>query len=402
MTRSQNIFEKQLDALRDQDLLRTLKPVEDRQGKEITLNGSACLNLSSNDYLGLATDRALAREFYQGMDDENLISAFGLGSSSSRLLAGNFSLYTDLEDEICGLYQREGALVFNSGYHANIGMIPALAQEGDLILSDSLNHASIVDGIRLSKARCMIFDHNDLTMLEALLKEQGPKFNQTLIITESVFSMDGDLADLPALTALKERYGAMLYVDEAHSAGVYGRGGLGLCEATNTMDRVDVILGTCGKALASHGAYVVTHRVIRDILVNRMRSLLYTTALPPVAVNWNLFIMERLAGFNDRRERLAAVSRELRHQVRAAGLSTPGESHILPVLTYDNATAVSLAAHLLEKGFLCYPIRPPTVPRDQSRIRISLSADMDSSDLAGLVPMIQGAVIPETKGETHG
>lgn len=382
-------YKSRLDRIKNRNRFRVLNRIDARQGKTITLNGRSCLNLSSNDYLGLATDEGLIRRFYSRMDDENRLSDFGPGASSSRLLAGNFSLYQTLEAYLKALYQGREVLVFNSGYHANIGMIPVLAGEKDLILSDSLNHASMVDGIRLSKAACMIFAHNDLNALEDILKKERGRFNRVLIVTESVFSMDGDLADLSELVRLKNRYEAFLYVDEAHSVGVYGENGLGLCEETGTINDIDVILGTCGKALASHGAYAVTNGVVRDICINGMRSLLYTTALPPVAVNWNLFLMKQLPSFHDRRKALRAVSGRFRRALAEARLTTPGQSHIIPVLTCDNQRAVMLSNALFEAGFLAYPIRPPTVPENRSRIRISLTSDIGIEEIRPLAALMK-------------
>jgi 8-amino-7-oxononanoate synthase len=204
------------------------------------------------------------------MDKENMTHEFGLGSSSSRLLTGNSDIYEDLEKKLCWFYGREAALVFNSGYHANIGIIPALTGKKDLILSDALNHASIVDGIRLSKADCMIFKHNDISDLAMLLENNRANYETVLIITESVFSMDGDLADIQALIQLKESFDTLLYVDEAHSVGIYGAQGQGLCFELGVHGKIDILLGTMGKALASHGAYVITSRVLKDYLINHM------------------------------------------------------------------------------------------------------------------------------------
>jgi len=382
-------FENNLKNIKDKHLLRSLNQITSRQRKYIHINNRNCLNLSSNDYLGLATDKTLIQNFYKGMDESNLIDDFGLGSSSSRLLAGNFRLYSTLESYLENLYQCKSVLVFNSGYHANLGMIPVLAQEGDLILSDSLNHASIVDGIRLSKARCQIFKHNDMESLESILKRVRSRFQRVLIITESVFSMDGDLADLEELVRIKSEYDALLYVDEAHSVGVYGEQGLGLCEETGTIGKIDVMLGTMGKALASHGAYAVTKQVVKELLVNQMRSLLYTTALPPVAINWNLYVMTHLKNFGKQRHQLKKVSALFKQALIKEGLMTPGDSHIIPVLTYENENAVRLSQILQEAGFLAYPIRPPTVPKDQSRIRISLTADMEFDDIKDLPKLIK-------------
>lgn len=388
-------FER-LEEIKKADLLRSFKDIDDRRDKTITHKHKSCLNLSSNDYLGIATDTELCKEFYSHMDKENLINEYGLGSSSSRLLTGNSALYEKLENRLCEFYGSKAALVFNSGYHANIGIIPALAGPNDLILSDSLNHASIVDGIRLSKAKCMIFQHNDMDQLKALLEKKRSGFENTLIITESVFSMDGDRADIKELVALKEKHHALLYVDEAHSAGVFGSQGRGLSVEAGVHGRVDILLGTMGKALASHGAYAITHPTLKSYLINTMRPLLYSTALPPVAVNWNLFILNHMQYLDDRREHLCQVSEQFRNALTKKGLVHAGDTHIIPVMTGSNKKAVELSDLLIENGYLAFPIRPPTVPENNSRIRFSLTSDIRFEDIEPVPGII--AQYMETQG----
>ncbi len=386
--KAENSYIDQLDSIKNKGLLRSLKVVKNRDGNLIEFKDKNCLNLSSNDYLGLATDKELANEFYSSLNEHNIIENFGLGSSSSRLLCGNIDLYEKLENKICEIYKSESSLVFNSGYHANIGVIPALAEENDLILSDSLNHASIVDGTRLSKADCKIFRHNDTAHLTNLLEEFRNKYERVVIVTESLFSMDGDLADLTELVRIKNKFNALLYVDEAHSVGVYGENGEGLCAKQNVLDKVDIILGTFGKALASHGAYAVTNKILKDVLVNKMRSLLYTTALPPVALNWNLFIMNKLASIQSKREKLETLSEQFRNSLSSQSIEFIGESHIVPIVTYKNKTAVNLAAKLFDKGFLTFPIRWPTVPTDNARIRVTLTSNIDYEDINNIAKII--------------
>ncbi|CCK81974.1 aminotransferase class I/II-fold pyridoxal phosphate-dependent enzyme [Desulfobacula toluolica] len=381
-------YSERLEEIKKNDLLRSFKDIDNRQDKTITYKHKSCLNLSSNDYLGLATDAVLCKEFYSRMDKENMINEYGLGSSSSRLLTGNSGLYEALEKRFCEFYGSKAALVFNSGYHANIGIIPALAGKNDLILSDSLNHASIVDGIRLSKARCMIFQHNDMDQLRRLLEKEKNGFDNTLIITESIFSMDGDRADIKELVALKEKHNALLYVDEAHSAGVFGSHGRGLSFEAGVHDRVDILLGTMGKAFASHGAYAITHPTLKSCLVNTMRPLLYSTALPPVAVNWNLFILNRMQYWDDRRKQLSRVSEQFRNALTKKGLVHTGDTHIIPVITGSNKKAVELSDLLIENGYLAFPIRPPTVPENNSRIRFSLTSDISFEDIEPVADII--------------
>lgn len=401
MTPIYQTYTQALNRLKDADQLRSFKQIDYRHTKIITYKNTPCLNLSSNDYLGLATDEALCREFYCAVDatlcrsgNSDLINQYGLGSSSSRLLTGNSILYETLENQICKWYGvDEAALIFNSGYHANLGVISALAGKNDLILSDSLNHASIIDGIRLSKARCMIFPHNDTGRLEALLEQNRAQFENVLIITESLFSMDGDRADLETLVKLKNKYKALLYIDEAHSAGVFGPEGQGLCYQAGLCDQVDILLGTMGKALASHGAYILTRPLIKSYLINTARSLIFSTSLPPVAVSWNLFILERIAEFDKKRKHLQAVSETFRTALSHAGLTTAGDSHIVPVITCDNKKTVEVSDLLFDNGFLAFPIRPPSVPVNHSRIRFSMTSDICFEDIAKIPALIQQHMI---------
>ena len=229
------------------------------------------------------------------------------------MLTGNFTVYEELETELAHLFGTEAALVFNSGYHANTGILPAVSDAQTLILADKLVHASLIDGIRLSAAKCIRYRHNDLAQLERLLKEHHSAFRQIIIVTESIFSMDGDQADLPALAELKRRYGnVLLYVDEAHAFGVRGRQGLGCAEESGCTGDIDFLVGTFGKAAASAGAYIVCRKVIREYLVNRMRTLIFTTGLPPVNIAWTLFVVRRLA--------------DMREPARASGTHQPDAS----------------------------------------------------------------------------
>jgi 8-amino-7-oxononanoate synthase len=385
-------FETLVSDLKDKNLFRTLKHITKRQGKYIWLNHKKYLNLSSNDYLGLATQESLINKFYEGLNNDNCVDRFGPGSSSSRLLTGNFGLYTDLEKVLCKAYGAQAALVLNSGYHANIGLIPALAGKPDLIVSDSLNHASIVDGIRLSKARCIIFEHNNMAFLKKILEENRKQYQTILVITESVFSMDGDFADIRTLVELKKKYNTLLYIDEAHSIGVFGSTGLGLCHELNLADQIDILLAPMGKALASHGAYIITSDLIKKILINKTRSLLYSTALPPVAMNWNRFIINRMDQFSEKREQLITTARGFRHQLKQFDIEYTGESHIIPIITKENTRAVQLAKLLQKKGYLVFPIRPPTVPPNQSRVRISLTSDITLEDLSVLPDLIKSVL----------
>lgn len=382
---------EELERLKGRDQFRTLKTIGSREGKWVRREGRSMLNLSSNDYLGLAADESLHQEFYRALDESNIIDKYGLASSSSRLLTGNSPLYDELEAELARLYDRS-ALVFNSGYHANTGIIPALVSRGDVIFSDKLNHASIVDGMRLSGADFYRFNHCDYEQLEEMLEKNRARYRRALIISESVFSMDGDCADLKRLVELKGRYETLLYIDEAHSVGLFGPNGLGCSAADGLLEEVDIMLGTFGKALSSLGAYLVADELVKDYLINKMRPFIFTTALPPVSLAWSLAVLKRLPSMDERRANLLNLGARLRAELEGVGLETGGMSQLVPVMIGANEDAVRVAEHLQEEGFLLFPIRPPTVPAGRARIRISLSANLEWSDLERLPGLIKEGI----------
>jgi len=375
----------ELATLKSRQRFRTIPVTGTRQGAHITIDGRKLLNLSSNDYLGLGSDRVLFSSWMAGVQEErDEDGRYAMSSSSSRLLTGHHPVCDDLEAAIAQAYGCEAALVFNSGYHANTGILPALSTRHDMILSDRLNHASIIDGIRIADAGYRRFRHADYDHLEELLDAAAGRYRQIFIITESVFSMDGDLADLRRLVELKQRYGAMLIVDEAHGVGVFGSRGLGLSEQEDVVREIDIIIGTFGKALASTGAYAVMSRLFRDYLVNTMRTLIFTTALPPIVPGWSLVTFSRQLGMSKEREHLLGLASILRDSLREAGFDVPGESHIVPVILGDDRHAVSMAGQLRKAGFHALPVRPPTVPENSSRLRFSLRADLTGSDISAL------------------
>ncbi|MFD1807001.1 8-amino-7-oxononanoate synthase [Pasteurella oralis] len=381
-----NHFSQQLAGLREQNQFRQL-PQLTHQGRFIHKDGKTMLNMSSNDYLGLANNAALRQAFLNQYQDQ----LPSLTSSSSRLLTGSFPIYDSLETLMANAFGRESALLFNSGYHANIGILPALADKQTLIVADKLVHASLIDGIRLAQCDFLRFRHNDYAHLAQILHKKHRTFARIIVVTESVFSMDGDLADLNQLVVLKQQFdNVMLYVDEAHAIGVYGATGLGLAQQQQCIEQIDLLVGTFGKALASMGAYVVCDQVLKDYLVNKMRPLIFSTALPPLNVAWTHFLFENLPHFSQQRQHLAQLSDYLRQQiVRLFNVTMPSESCIVPYILGDNQNTVQLAQQLQQQGYYCLPIRPPTVPQGTSRIRFSLSADMTFDDVTGLVGCLQ-------------
>ena len=354
-------------------------------GRYVISDGRKMLNLSSNDYLGIASDSGMMEEFLSSADRRDQL----LSSSSSRLLTGNFSVNGRLEEKLAALFCAEAALTFTSGYHLNTGILPAVADSRTLVLADKLVHASIIDGIRLSAAKTVRFRHQDICQLEHRLEMNPSDYETVIIVVESIYSMDGDVTDLRRLVSLKKKYGnVMLYVDEAHAVGVRGETGLGVAQEQGCVRDVDFLCGTFGKALASVGAYLICSDEIRRFLVNRMRTLIFTTALPPINVLWTEFVVDRLCKLEERRHHLAGISSFLRESLRIRGLEHPSESHIVPVMAGDSSEAVRKASEMQQAGFYLLPVRPPTVPEGTSRLRVSMTAaiTMDEvKDLCGLI-----------------
>ncbi|TLN12298.1 8-amino-7-oxononanoate synthase, partial [bacterium] len=353
MRRIDEKISKTLALLGAEGRLRRLPEVETR-GRHAIFGGKKLLNLSSNDYLGLGGDEELWAEFHR-RKGEFLGGGFEFSASSSRLLTGNHPSYIILEKKLSALHGGRAALALNSGYHANVGIIPALAGPKDLILSDKLNHASIIDGILLSGAKFKRYRHLDCAALEEILGRERQNFENVFIITESVFSMDGDRADLKKLVALKKEYEAFLIVDEAHGVGVFGEKGLGLAEEADVAGEIDLVIGTFGKALCSAGAYAVMDASVRDYLVNTMRTLIFTTGLAPVNVAWSAFILEKSVKMGEKRGHLAKIGELLRRKIAEKGFKTLGDSQIVPLIVGENEKAVELAAKFREKGVLVFP-----------------------------------------------
>lgn len=365
-------YRLELFGLEEKGDLRRLPAVIHRE-QVVQIGEARMLNLSSNDYLGLATDISLREEFLRTLTAGNAL----FGSSSSRLLTGNYGIYAELEELLCRMFDSESALVFNSGYHMNTGILPAVCDSNTLILADKRVHASLIDGIRLSGATYYRYRHADYAHLERLLAAHSGLFEKIIIVTESIFSMDGDVTDLNRLVRLKQEYSnVLLYIDEAHAVGVRGAQGLGCAEEQDCICDIDFLTGTFGKALASVGGYIICRKVIRDYLVNKMRTLIFTTALPPVNLMWSKFVLERVAGFKDRRRILEENSTLLRKRIIEKGYDCPSESHIIPLMIGDSKKAAVKAEEMQRKGFYMLPIRPPTVPEGTSRIRISLTANV--------------------------
>ncbi|WP_180112138.1 8-amino-7-oxononanoate synthase [Acinetobacter sp. YH12131] len=379
-------YAEQLDQLRQQGNFRQFRSNQ-QQGKTIEIQQQQMLNLSSNDYLGLASDLRLREQFF----DETPNAQRLMSASSSRLLTGNFPAYEQLEATLTQLFQGRAALLFNSGYHMNIGILPALADAKTLILADKLVHASMIDGIRLSSAKYLRYRHNDLAHLQQLLTQYhaDDNYERIIVVTESIFSMDGDETDLAALVALKQHFAkVMLYVDEAHAIGVRGQQGLGCAEQYGVIDAIDFLVGTFGKAVASVGGYLICDPIIRDYLINRMRPLIFSTAQPPICMAWTQFMLNQIVHMQAQRQHLAALSQSIQQGIQAKGFACPSTSQIVPVIIGDSTATVSKARQLQTAGFYVMPVRPPTVPQGSSRLRICLNTQFETADLTQLLDLL--------------
>ena len=372
------MFQTHLQKIKQKGVFRELPEIE-HQGKYIIRDGKIMLNVSSNDYLGLAGLKSLREEFaeqYQHSEKE-IFSA-----SSARLLTGNYKIYNELEQFLADFYERDTALIFNSGYHANVGILPALTSNSSLVLADKLVHASIIDGISLSRAKTIRYRHNDYEQLERLLHENAPKHELVFVVTESIFSMDGDVRDLQQLVSLKKQFpNVLLYVDEAHAVGVRGDAGRGVCEEQRVLQEIDIIVGTFGKALASVGAFAVTSRQLKEMMINSVRSFIFTTALPPVNICWSRFIMEKIPFMTRERKQIQLLQQYVSEKLPERKIF----SHIFPFLIGDSEKSIAVSERLKAMGYYALPIRPPTVPEGSARIRISLTAELTTGEIGSLL-----------------
>ncbi|MDD5043951.1 MAG: 8-amino-7-oxononanoate synthase [Candidatus Omnitrophica bacterium] len=358
-------LKEELGNLENKGLKRRLLPLETSQGEEIVIAGKKCLNLCSNNYLGLANDLRLEEAAIAA------IKEYGIGSGASRLVSGNVRLYEKLESDLAHFKGSEASLVFNSGYSANLGIISSLVNEKDIIFSDKLNHASIIDGIILSRAEFRRYAHKDMEMLEAGLKGSAG-FRRRLIITDTVFSMDGDIAPLPKIAALAKKYQAEILVDEAHATGIFGATGSGMVEHFGLKAEIAFQMGTLSKAAGCFGAYISADKDAIDYFINRARSFIYTTSLPAAVLAASIKALEIIQAEPQRRKKLLANAKFFRDSLKKLGLDTlDSETQIIPVVL---AEAVEFSRRLFKAGIFCSAIRPPTVPQNSSRLRITVMA----------------------------
>jgi 8-amino-7-oxononanoate synthase len=373
------ILKKELHNLESSGTLRSLKTVDSPQGREIIVDDRRVLNFCSNDYLGLANDARIKKAAIEAIEE------YGFGSGASRLVCGNMGPHEKLEEEMAGFKETESALVYSTGYMANTGIISALLDRHSFVLSDKLNHASIIDGILLSRARLMRYPHLDMQALEVMLKAV-PAGRQKLIVTDTVFSMDGDRAPLKEIVRLSRQYEAMLMVDEAHAFGVLGEKGGGLVEELHLQPDVDIQMGTLSKAAGCFGAYVCGPKLLRDYLINKSRSFIYTTAMPPALAQAARIALHLIRQENHLRQQLQKNADHLRAGLGKLGFDTMGSSTpIIPVLVKDAIQARAMSQRLLQLGIFVQAIRPPTVPEGTSRLRLTVMATHTEEDLEKLL-----------------
>lgn len=371
-------YEKILDELKHHSHFRDLKNFEKKDEKYIYFRGKKLLNLSSNNYLNFADNKKITQEFLDFAGNK-----YSFGSASARLLTGTLPVYKELEELLSNLYNKDATLLYNSGYHANVGISSAINQKGDVIFSDKLNHASIIDGMRLSDGKFFRFPHNNMEALEKLLERERKNYKNAFIITESVFSMDGDIEDLKRIIKLKKKYNCIMIIDEAHAFGVFGENGLGVAEELGIIDDVDLIVGTFGKSVGSMGAFVTGSKTMINFLINKSRSFIFSTALPPINIAFTKWIIEnKFPKTKAKRKNMLSIAKKF-----------GSDSHIIPVVIGENKDTVDLCEVLFHNGYFTLPIRPPTVPVGTSRLRLSLTADIQEKDLTVLKEKINEVLL---------
>ncbi len=378
-----NFIKKELIELEGKNLLRYLRLGEGPQGAHIVLDGKKVVNFCSNNYLGLANDKRIVSAAIKSLRKE------GLGSGASRLVCGNMQAHEKLEKRIAKFKKAEKALVFNSGYAANVGIISALFGKGDIIFSDRLNHASIVDGIILSRSEFKRYPHNDMKALEGLLQSfEG--YKKKVIITDSVFSMDGDIAPLKEIVTLANQYKCMVMIDEAHAFGVMGESGRGLAEYLGVEDEIDIQMGTFSKAAGCFGAYVCGSKELINYLLNKSRSFIYSTSLPPMIAAASLAAVDIIERNKSLRRELWEKTKYALREINNLGFNTlSSQTPIIPIVVEREDLAIKFSKKLLEGGIFVAAIRPPTVPKNSARLRVSIIASHTKKDINYLLDNLE-------------
>ena len=380
-----SFYEEEIKKLVEKDNFRQVHNIEEKYGKFLSIEGKELVNFSSNDYLNLSTDKNLINEFIEKYKGSN---EFIFSSTSSRLLTGTSSSYKKLEANLAKLFNKEACLLFNTGYQCNLGVVSSLVNRDDVIFSDKLNHASIIDGMKLSGTDFYRYRHFDYENLEELLIKHRNNYKKAIIISESVFSMDGDIADIRKLVELKKKYNCLLMIDEAHAFGIFGDNLAGISDQENLLDEVDIITATLGKSLAGMGAFCISNQTIINYLINKANSFIFSTALPSINIMWsNFLIEEHFELLKEKAEKLKTLIYEA-HKL----LNDNGTTQIVPIIIGANDKTIKIAEQLQSKGFYILPVRPPTVPVNTSRLRLSLTADITIDEFKTVIDTVKEAI----------
>lgn len=377
-----NFYEQELTKLKQDDCLRKISDISYKEDKYIVVNNKKYINLSSNDYLGLSTNKTIIQDFIEKSKQNN---EFLFSSASARLLTGTSLIYSKLEKNLANLFNKESCLLYNTGYQCNLGTISSLVQKGDVVFCDKLNHASIIAGMKLSQTDFYRYKHLDYQHLETLLQKYRTKYKKALIVSESVFSMDGDIADIKKLVELKNKYDCILMIDEAHAFGVFGNNLCGICETENCLKNVDIITATLGKAFASVGAFCVVNKTYIDYFVNKSGSFIFSTALAPVNVMWTNWLIENQINLiKEKQKKLNILFKKVHEYIK-----DNGQTQIIPVIIGQNDKTIKTATYLQEKGYFVLPVRVPTVPPNTARLRLSLTADITFEEMKTFFKIIK-------------
>lgn len=379
----EDFLKETLDALEKEGLKRHIRELKGFQDAKVIFENVSVLNFCSNNYLGLASDSRLGQAALEG------IKQFGFGSGASRMVCGNMTVHRVLEERLARFKGTEDCLLFSSGYMANVGIISGIYDKDDIIFSDKLNHASIIDGILLSRASFKRYPHNDVEALEAMLKE-AKGFKKKVIVTDSVFSMDGDIAPLVDIVRLAKQYDCAVMADEAHAFGVLGNHGKGAVEHFGLEGEIDVQMGTLSKALGAFGAYCCGSRSLIEYLKNKARSFIYTTAMPPSNAAAGIMALDIIERDSSLRESLWENTRYVKAQLKLMGFNIlDSQTPIIPIVVGNNEKAAAFSQRLFEKGILIQAIRPPTVPKNTARLRLTIMATHHKNDLDYLLNQLQ-------------
>lgn len=374
-------YKEKLDKLKQTSNLRTVKNIV-QDGKYVIFENKKLLNLSSNDYLSISIDNDIKDNFLTSYKGK-------IQNPSARLLSGSNKIYNELEEKLKTILNKESSLLFNSGYHANVGIYSSLLNKDDVVFIDKLNHASIIDGIKLSGAKLIPFNHLDYQNLEEKLVKYRKNYKNSIISTETLFSMDGDFSDIKKLVELKNKHDSFLIADEAHTFGVYGKG-RGYVFESNLINEVDLIMGTFGKAIGSYGAFAAGNKILIDYLINYARSFIFSTALPEISVQFTNYVIDNYILDKDKLQNKLFDITNYTHQ-KFKNLNILGTSYIIPVLTGDSKLALELSNKLIKEGFYILPIRYPTVKKGLERIRVSLNPSITKDEIDKLYSIINEA-----------